>query len=318
MAENDKFDFKFPDELEESNTKVNDESDSSSFEIEIEDDTPPEDRGRKPVPQEFVKNLEVETDDLDKYSKDAKDKLIQMKRVWHDERREKEAAQREQQQAVTLAQRLLEENKRIKGMLQSGGQEYANTLNNAANLELQMAKNAYKQAYESGDTDAIVEAQNKMQQANLRLLQAQSFKMPPLQEEKFEVQTQQEQVQAPRADRKAQEWQERNPWFGQDEEMTAAALGLHRKLERQGVAVGSEAYYSTLDKTMRRRFPESFDEPVEEKSETRTKPSTVVAPATRSTASKVVKMKQSEMAIAKKLGLTPQQYADAKRNLENQ
>jgi len=318
MATNPNDDYKFPDEVD-TNVDITIEEDGD-IEIEIEDDTPEDDRGRTPVSQDVVRQLEVETDELDKYSKDAKDKLIKMKRVWHDERRAKEEAYREQQEAINMARKLMDENKRMSTMIQNGSQEYAKTIQNAAQMELKMAQRAYKDARDMGDTDAEMEAQQAMQAANLRVMQANNFRMPSLQEEKYEVQTPQEQVQqAPRPDNRAMEWQERNSWFGQDEEMTAAALGLHEKLKRQGVPVGSDEYYTTLDRTIRRRFSENFNEPERADSESvaRTKPSTVVAPATRSTSSKKIKLRQSQIAISKKLGLTPEQYALELRKLEN-
>ena len=318
MATNPNDEFKFPDEVD-TTVDITVEEDGD-IEIEIEDDTPEEDRGRTPVSQDVVRQLEVETDELDKYSKDAKDKLIKMKRVWHDERRAKEEAYREQQEAINMARKLMDENKRMSTMIQNGSQEYARTIQNAAQMELKMAQRAYKDARDMGDTDAEMEAQQAMQAANLRVMQANNFRMPSLQEEKYEVQTPQEQVQqAPRPDNRAMEWQERNSWFGQDEEMTAAALGLHEKLKRQGVPVGSDEYYTTLDRTIRRRFSENFNEPERADSESvaRTKPSTVVAPATRSTSSKKIKLRQSQIAISKKLGLTPEQYALELRKLEN-
>ena len=318
MATNPSDDYKFPDEVD-TTVDITVEEDGD-IEIEIEDDTPEDDRGRTPVSQDVVRQLEVETDELDKYSKDAKDKLIKMKRVWHDERRAKEEAYREQQEAINMARKLMDENKRMSTMIQNGSQEYAKTIQNAAQMELKMAQRAYKDARDMGDTDAEMEAQQAMQAANLRVMQANNFRMPSLQEEKYEVQTPQEQVQqAPRPDNRAMEWQERNSWFGQDEEMTAAALGLHEKLKRQGVQVGSDEYYTTLDRTIRRRFSENFNEPERAESESvaRTKPSTVVAPATRSTSSKKIKLRQSQIAISKKLGLTPEQYADELRKLEN-
>jgi hypothetical protein len=318
MATNPNDDFKFPDEVD-TNVDITVEEDGD-IEIEIEDDTPEDDRGRTPVSQDVVRQLEVETDELDKYSKDAKDKLIKMKRVWHDERRAKEEAYREQQEAINMARKLMDENKRMSTLIQNGSQEYAKTIQNAAQMELKMAQRAYKDARDMGDTDAEMEAQQAMQAANLRVMQANNFRMPSLQEEKYEVQTPQEQVQqAPRPDNRAMEWQERNSWFGQDEEMTAAALGLHEKLKRQGVPVGSDEYYTTLDRTIRRRFSENFNEPERADSESvaRTKPSTVVAPATRSTSSKKIKLRQSQIAISKKLGLTPEQYALELRKLEN-
>jgi hypothetical protein len=312
--------YKFPDEIDNDTAVDIDIEDDGTIEIEIEDDTPEEDRGRVPVSADVVRKLEVETDELDKYSKDAKDKLIKMKRVWHDERRAKEEATREQHEAISVAQRLLEENKRMKAMIQNGGQEYAATIQNSAKMELSLAKRAYKDALDMGDTDAQVEAQQAMQSANLRLVQANNFKMPSLQEENFAVQPRQEQVQqVQRPDNRAMSWQDNNPWFGQDEEMTAAALGLHEKLKRNGVTVGSDEYYSTLDKTIRRRFSENFESPekVESESVARTKPSTVVGSATRSTASKRIKLKQSQIDLSKKLGITPEQYALELRKSEN-
>ena len=319
MAEFEKEEFEFPDEKEAKaqETPAEEQVDEGKFEVEIEDDTPEADRGRTPVSAEDVRKLEVETDDLDKYSKDAKDKLIKMKRVWHDERRAKEEAYREQQEAIKVTQKLMEENKRIKAMLESGGKEYATTLQTAADLQLAVAKDKYRKAYDAGDTEALVEAQQEMNEATLKVMQAKNFKMPSLQEENFDVQTQYEQPQAPVRDRRAEAWRDQNPWFGQDEEMTAAALGLHEKLKRQGVVMGSDEYYATLDRTIRKRFSEYFDEPEEQKAEpVRTKPSTVVAPATRSTASNKIKLSRSQVAISKKLGLTPEQYALELRKLE--
>jgi hypothetical protein len=324
MAEMDKDEFKFPDEQE--TEQVTAQADDK-FEIEIEDDTPEQDRGREPVSEETVKKLEVETDELDKYSKDAKDKLIKMKRVWHDERRAKEEAYREQQEAIALAKRLMSENERIKQILQSGEQEYKEAKKDSANAQLQAAKRSYKEAYEAGDAEKMAEAQEEMTKAQLNLEKVEKFKLPPLQEEKFDVQTQQQYQTPPQPDRKVMEWQERNPWFGQDEEMTAAALGLHEKLKRNGVVIGSDEYYETLDKTIRKRFAENFeqeedDEPkteVKEKVvETKKKLSTVVAPATRSTSPNKIRLRASQVQLAKKLGLTPEQYALELRKLEAQ
>jgi len=302
--------FKFPDEIEDK------KSNEIEIEIEIEDDAPVEDRGRQPLPKPLVE--ELERDELDQYDDNVKTKLKQMRKVWHDERREKEAALREQQEAIRLIQHLDGENKRIKQILSTGEKEYVATVQNAAEMQVKAAQRSYKDAIESGDTDGMIEAQQAMQIANMRLIQANNFKMPPLQEEKFEVQPRQEQqVHVPRPDNRALAWQERNSWYGQDPEMTASALGLHEKLKRDGVVVGSDEYYAALDRTIRRRFPEVFGEE-EQNSTRRTKSSTVVAPAVRSTASNKVKLKQSQVNIARKLGLTPEQYVREMRKLEAQ
>ena len=309
--------YKFPDELEETSKGKPEDT----FEIEIEDDTPPEDRNREPMPKEIVEALDK--DELDQYEGEVKEKLKQMRKVWHDERREKDQALREQQAAIDYAKQLVEENKRLKTTLTSGEKEYVESIQTTAGLEVEMAKRAYKEAYDAGDSDALLEAQQKLMDAQFKLDRAKNFKLPPLQEEKFEVQRQQEQqTYVPAPDNRAKAWQERNDWFGQDEEMTAAALGLHEKLKRNGVVVGSDEYYSTLDKTMRRRFAENFDDPedagnnLKAKSE-KPKSSTVVAPAVRSTAPNKIKLKTSQVLLAKKLGLTPEQYVRELLKLES-
>lgn len=304
----DQNEFKFPDEQEETLAKGG-EAKADDFDIEIEDDTPPEDRGREPMPKEIVD--ELDNDELEEYSDKVKIRLKQMKKVWHDERRAKEAVSREYQEALSVSKRVMEENQRLRQQFSAGEKEYAETVKGAAEMQLDMAKKAYKEAYDSGDSDQIVEAQQAMQEANIRLMQARNFRPSAVQEQEIPVQREQERIpQAPQPDRRAMAWQERNAWFGQDEEMTAAALGLHEKLKRNGVVVGSDDYYATLDKTIRKRFSENFESSDSEtKVETpRTKSSTVVAPAMRSTSSKKVKLKQSQMDTIKKLGITPEQY----------
>jgi hypothetical protein len=319
MPEFEKEEFKFPDEKQEISVNM-EKSQDKDFEIEIEDDTPPEDRGRQPLPEPLKE--ELEKDDLEAYDEEVKVKLKQMRKVWHDERRAKEQAAREQQEAVALAQRLIDENRRIKAMLDTGGKEYAQTLQTAASLQLEAARRAYKEAYDSGDSDSILAAQEKLNDASMKMRQAENFRMPPLQQENFVVQNTHQVQDDPPPNPKLAAWQERNPWYGKDDEMTASALGLHEKLKKSGeVDIGSDEYYAILDRTIRKRFPEHFEEEAprsKASTETRTKPSTVVAPAVRSTAPKRIKLNTSQVNLAKKLGLTPEQYAIEVRKLEAQ
>lgn len=311
MAEFEKNEFKFPDETLAKGDDVN-------IEIEIEDDTPEEDRNKEPMPKEIVD--ELDNDELEEYSDKVKIRLKQMKKVWHDERRAKEAAYREQQEAIDYARRVTEENQRLKKQYAAGEVEYVATATNAAELRLDAAKKAYREAYDTGDGDKLVDAQQAMQEATYELREVKKFKAPALQQQENAVQQQQvPQQQAIPPDRRAMAWQERNSWFGQDEEMTASALGLHEKLKRNGVVVGSDDYYATLDKTMRKRFSENFEssETETKADQPRTKSSTVVAPATRSTSPNKVKLRASQIQIAKKLGLTPEQYAREAIKLEN-
>jgi len=310
--------YKFPDEVE--NEAVETESKGKPVEekedelqIEIEDDTPPIDKGRTPSQPEFVE--EMEKDELDEYSAEAKKKIDGFRKIYHDERREKERALREQQEAVEFAKRLYEENKQLKGKVSVSEQQALDSYMTSADREMEIAKKEYREAYDAGDSERLVDAQEKMTAAKIKSDRALSISQQrALQREEPEVQTQyQPQQQAPVRDSKAAAWQERNSWFGQDDEMTSLALGLHEKLVKQnGLAYATtNEYYQRIDETMRKRFPEHFEgeKANEEKSSPRTKPSTVVASASRSTSSKKIRLNTSQLAIAKKLGLSPEQYA---------
>jgi hypothetical protein len=250
--------------------------------------------------------------------------MAQLKKVWHDERREKEAAAREKDEAIRFAQAIQEENRRLKTNLTSGEQTYIQAIASAAEKEMTLAKRDYREAYDTGNTDAIIDAQQRMNDAQYKLTQVQNYRPQyekALQDEQNQVYIPQERSQVPKPDRKALSWQDKNSWFGSDEEMTSLALGLHEKLVRSGVDATSDEYYSTIDKTMRKRFPEYFGDDSSLDVETpaqRTKPSTVVAPASRSTAPKKVHLTKTQLALAKKFNLTPEQYARETLKLEKQ
>ena len=311
MPEFDNDEFKFPDEV-----KGKPEDKEPEFEYEVEDDTPAADRGRQPLPKELVD--ELEKDELEEYSDKVKNRLKQMKKVWHDERREKERAMREQNEAMAFAKRMLEENKKLKTTLFEGEKTYLDTYKASAELELGVAKKQYKDAYEAGDSDGIVEAQSKLAEVNYKIQKAREY-TPSLQETDSSVYSEATPSRAvPEPDSKALAWKDKNTWFQRDEEMTALALGLEQRLVRQygPQFVGTDKYWDTIDETMHKRFPEYFG--VEEKtttgggrpdSRTGTRPATVVAPATRSTSSKRIKLSVSQMALTKKLGITPENYA---------
>jgi hypothetical protein len=309
--------YKFPDEVENEPAESKGlPEEKDDIEIEIEDDTPPQDKGRRPSQPEFVEQLEK--DELDEYSKEAKQKIDGFRKIYHDERREKERALREQQEAIDLAKKLYEENKQLKNRVSSSDQAAVESYKTTAERELEMAKKEYREAYDAGDSERLVEAQDKLTSAKMKIAKASDFsdnlsQRRAQQEQENEVQLTQQAQPAPVRDSKAVAWQERNPWFGQDDEMTSLALGLHEKLVKQnGLAYATtNEYYKRIDETMRKRFPENFEgERVDdEKSSVRTKPSTVVASASRSTSSKKIRLNTSQLAIAKKLGLTAEQYA---------
>lgn len=300
--------FQFPDEKEEKAKPA--ESKLDDIEFEIEDDTPEEDRGREPLPKQIVE--ELDQDDLEDYSEKVKVRLKQMKKVYHDERREKEQALRERHAAEDLAKRILEENRSLKGRLSEGEKTYLQTYQSAVELEVDAAKKAYREAYDAGDTDKLLDAQEKLNFAQIKLQKAKDY-VPSLQYDLDEVQSSPE-VPVARPDPRAVAWQERNTWFGQDEEMTSLALGLHQKLVKQygNQYTSTDEYWQKIDGTMRQRFPDYFQDSTQQESKpvSRTeKPSTVVAPATRSTSSKKIVLKRSQLDTIKRLGITPEQYA---------
>jgi len=311
--------FEIPEELEDNQTQIEGKEveakvKGKELDIEIEDDTPPQDRDREPLPKEIVQ--ELEEDDLSGYSDRVKERMAQLKKGYHDERRVKEAAEREKEEAIRFAQQIAAENKKLKSTLSTGEETYIKTIATSLEQHLAAAKRDYREAYDAGDTDKIIDAQQRMNDAQLRLSQVQNYEpkfKEALQEQNNQLYIPQSQPQAPKPDVKAQKWQAENQWFGTDEEMTSLALGLHEKLVRSGIDPTSDNYYNRINQTMRKRFPEYFgddtsldnDTPVQRTS----KPSTVVASATRSTAPKKIKITKTAVALARKLGITPEQYA---------
>jgi hypothetical protein len=320
-------DFKFPDEIDDSNPAEDDklevtvESDDEEIKVEVVDDTPDEDKFVEPLSKDVKDELE-KVDESKDYSHNVKTKFKQYKKAWHDERREKEAALREQQEALSVAQRILDENKRLKDMLQSGEKELISNYQTSAELEVDKAERNYKEAYDSGDSDRLLEAQKELMRAEMKLDKAKNFK-PTVQNYENDVQTTQKQVaQQPQMDPKVSAWVTQNPWYTDPTKKSMAnfARGVHEELaDRYGKAfIGTDEYFTSITKEVRRRFPEEFksEQQNDEPKTQRTKPSTVVAPARRSTAPKQVVLTKSQVALAKKLGLTNEQYAREFTKLE--
>ena len=308
--------YEFPDEKEAKAAA------KDKFEVEIEDDTPPEDRGRKPMKEP----VEDPTDDeLSSYDEKVQARIKKFTRGYHDERRAKEEALREREAAESYAKQVYEENKRLQQQLSHGSKVFIEQSQTSAEVELVNAKKAYKEAYEAGDVDALAEAQATIAKATLKLDKASGMKPIEVDDREFEAPTKQ---QAPRVTPRTQKWVDSNcDWWGKDEEMTMAAMGIDKRLQREYGAdyVGTEEYFKTIDKTMRKRFPEHFNsdqsyeeddsstrksEPDEDYTPRRaTKITSPVAPATRSTPPNRIKLKASEAAIARRLGVPLEEYA---------
>lgn len=288
---------------------------AGDVEIEVEDDTPPEDRGREP--SEPPK--EVTDEELENYSEKVKNRIKHFSKGYHDERRAKEAALREREALEQYAKQLVEENKQLKGKSDQSHNALIESAKKQVESELNMAKRQYKEAYESGEPDALLEAQQALNIAQIRMEKVNALKPRVVKEGETSLQSTsnavEREVSVPRPqevqrDEKAEAWRDDNPWFGSDDEMTAFALGLHNKLTKDGVDPRSDEYYEKINTRMRQVFPDQFDDGIEDEPEVPAKKSSnVVAPATRSTAPKKIRLTQSQIAIAKKLGVPLEDYA---------
>ena len=304
--------YKFPDELEPNNGSKEDD-----FDIEVIDDTPSQDRGRKPLDREVA---DPSDEEIENYSDGVKKRIKELTHARHDERRVKEATQREKQELERLTQQLLTENKQLKQYVNDGSAQYATTIKSAAEGKMEMARRNYKVAQEAFDTDAIIAAQEAMTEAKMQLESAKNFRPSTLQVEDNHVQMQQAAPQQVQPDEKTLRWQAKNQWFGSNgfEEVTSFALGLHQKLVNSGVSPQSDEYFNAIDARMKKTFPEVFgEEPRSNAENSPRRSANVVASATRSSGTRKIQLTQTQVALAKKFGLTNQQYAEQLAKLEN-
>lgn len=317
MAEVQGEEFKFPHEVEDTKGKPSE----VDFEIEVEDDTPEEDRGRKPA----APVDEVTDEELASYDEKVQKRIKKFTRGYHDERRAKEEALREREAAENFARQVYEENKKLQEQLANGSKRMVEQSKTAAQKDLESAKEQYKKAFEEGDTDKIVAAQEAIARAAVRVDKTAAMK--PIKVKEPEYTPVPQQPAAPQINPRTKQWLEKNnSWFGVEEDMTSMAMGLDRKLQREYGAdyIGTDDYFRTIDSTMRKRFPEHFDDgsfeeettskrvsrpDVEEAPRRATRPANVVAPATRSTPPGRIRLKQSEVATARRLGVPIEEYA---------
>jgi len=303
--------FKFPDEAGKPDAKADDKVDFEiegevETAIEVVDDTPPEDRNRKPMTEP---PKEVTDDELSKYDESVQKRIKHFTKGYHDERRAKEAAEREKEEALRFARSLAEENNKLKGSVNQNQSALIEQAKKVVANELETAKRQYKEAYEAGDSDALVNAQEALTSAKMKADKVNNFKPTPLQVEKTDVQPAYQPQPAAPVDEKLLAWQDQNQWFGSNKRMTAYALGLHEDLVGEGIPAGSEEYYRRINADMRERFADQFgaDEPADAKPQ-RTK-SNNVAPATRSTAPRKIVLTQTQVNLAKRLGVPLELYA---------
>ena len=282
----EKQEFVFPDEKEQKKSEQ-----SSEIDIEVVDDTPEEDRNRAPMKEPPE---EVPDDELQNYSDSVKKRIAHFTKGYHEERRAKEAALREREEALRITQSLMEENKRLQANVGQNQQVMLEQAKVTVNNDLESAKKRMKEAYEAGDTDAFVAAQEALVEAKTKAERLKAFK-PALQPQQNAVQTQQ-------VDPKIENWRANNRWFGVDRRKTAVALAIHQELVDQGVNPSSDEYLKKLDMELENTFKDAKP-PVREREEN------VVAPVSRSVAPKKITLTKTQVQLAKRLGLTLEQYA---------
>lgn len=289
-------------------------------EIEVVDDTPEADKGKKALPEGDAEPTEEE---MEQYSEAVKKRIGKLKHGIHDERRAKEQAARERDEAVALAKKVLAEKNALASQYEQGEDAFIGQAKEKAEIAMAAAKREYREAYELGDAEKMADAQEKMATIAAEKREAEGWARQAAQRkennarqtEKPVVQSEPSQdQQVPRPDKAAQEWAAKNEWFGSNKRMTNMAYAIHDELLEEGIdpARDSTEYYSKLNAQMREMFPqyEWGDTP-------KKKPASVVAPVTRtSKTAKRITLTQSQVAVAKRLGITPQQYAVELAKLE--
>mgnify|MGYP001187916484 FL=1 len=295
---------------EEDFTEVELES-NNELEVDIVDDTPEADKG-KPRRAEDAEPQIPEDDEIANYSENVQKRIKQLKYEFHEERRRKEEASRLQDEAVDYARKVYEENQKLRKSLEEGEGVLVEQAKNRVEAQLDRAKSEYKEAYETGDPDKLIEAQEKLTALQNEKFRVESYKPKPQPEVKEVPEPLAKKAKVPEPDAKTKAWADENKWFGNDTAMTGFAFGVHENLVKEGINPQTQAdeYYSRIDAEMRQRFPDKFGEQIIEEEAPVRQTGPVVAPAQRSAKKpRRVQLTSTQVALAKRLGLTAEQYA---------
>jgi len=285
------------------------ENSDSNFEVEVVEDTPEEEKPRLAEDRE----PEVPSDDeIDKYSAGVQKRINKLKFEAQEQERQKLEAHKLQEEALRYAQQIKAENEKLKQSLDQGEATLIDQAKGRITAELDKAKTAYKAAYESGDPDALLAAQEQLSAMQNEQYRVNTYKPQPRIQANPTPQPQyaQQTPQIPRPDDRALNWAKNNEWFETDSEMTGYAYGLHEKLVKSGIDPRTEQYYNEIDSAVRRVFPDRFDDgQVEEPAPQRQNGSVVAAPSKSTKKPRTVRLSSTQASLAKRLGLSNEQYA---------
>lgn len=288
------------------------------LEIEVQDDTPEPDKGKPKAAEVEPEPKGADDDDLEGYSESVKKRINKLKFDQHAERRAKEEALRLREEAIAYAEKIRKENEELRKAYAEGESVLVNQAKARVESQLAVAKAKYKAAYESGDADAVLAAQEDLLKLQVEHDRVSNYKPRPVQPS-APVPTQPAQPQIAKPDDRAMKWAEKNTWFMTDKAMTGYAMGVHEDLVAQGIDPKSDLYYSRIDEAVRRTFPDKFADGSTEEKAPRRQAGPVVAPAVRSTkAPRKVVLTSSEAALAKRLGVPLKVFAAQKlKDMQN-
>ena len=289
---------------------IDEDEDEDGIDIEVVDDVPEKDKPRRPesAPADIP-----EDDDLEAHTENVQKRIKKLTFEAKEALRHREEIARQRDEAVAHAQRILEENKRLHGQLTQGQASIVEQAKGRVDAEIASARKAYKEAYDLGDADKLMEANEKLIELNARSSQLKNYRAPAPQAEPAPPQRvqQPERTQQPPArpqlSEAQQDWMQKNDWWNKDRQMTAFALGVHEDLVESGVVPDSKTYYKEIDAAVAERFPDRLPKA----QAAPRKPSTVVAGAARNTGTnrKSIRLTTSQVELARRLGITKEAYA---------
>jgi len=289
--------------------------DNNELQIEIQDDTPERDRGKPKAPDKTETQDGADDEDLEGYSESVKKRISKLKFDQHNERRAKEDAVRLREEAISYAEKIRKENEELRKAYAEGETAFVSQSKARVDSELAATRVAYKNAYESGDADAVLAAQEKLIQLQNQADRISNYRPRPT----APTEAPKAAPNIPKPDDRAMKWAEENTWFMKDKAMTGYAMGVHENLVAEGVDPKSDLYYSRINEAVRRTFPDKFDDGITEEKAPRRQAGPVVAPAARSTkAPRKVVLTSTEVALAKRLGVPIEKYAAQKlKDMQN-
>jgi len=277
-----------------------------SFEIEVSDEAPETEAKPAKPEKEAADSSDAE---IEEYTAGVQKRIDKLTKQYRDEERARQEALQLQEEALRYAQQVKSENEKLRKTIEQGEETLIGQAKGRIEAQLDKAKVAYKAAYESGDPDALIAAQEQLTALKVESDRVNNYRPTPRPAPQPTPQYTQPTAQANKPDEKALEWGKRNTWFEKDPEMTGYAYGVHQRLVQSGIDPRSDSYYDEIDKAMKKVFPDKFDDgKIEDEAPQRQAGSVVAAPSRTTKKPRTVRLTSTQASLAKRLGLTNEQY----------